>query len=184
MPDDITVPAVTEDRFEKVLAEILLEEEAGTPLDLSGVMRTHPDLEAPLREFFRNRDGFDRLAPNLGPTAPAPTTRPAAPPELAAGSRYVGYEILGELGRGGMGIVYHARQLSPEREVALKVIRTDRLAELTPAEVRMWMERFRREAQLVASLEQHPNLVTLYEIGEHEGRPFFTMQLVDRKSVV
>jgi WD40 repeat protein/tetratricopeptide (TPR) repeat protein len=83
-----------------------------------------------------------------------------------------------------MGIVYHARQLNPEREVALKVIRTDRLADLSEPEQRQWLERFRREARVIASLEQHPNLVTLYEVGELDSRPFFTMQLVRGGSLV
>jgi tetratricopeptide (TPR) repeat protein len=173
VPEIITVPAVTEDRFEKVLAEIILDEEAGRGIDLSHIVRTYPDLEAALREFFRNRDRFARLAPAFAPPA-----LPKPAPDLAAGTRFAGYEIIQELGRGGMGIVYHARQLSPEREVALKVIRTDRLAELPEDQQRQWLERFRREAQLVASLGQHQNLVTLYEVGEHDGRPFFTMQLV------
>jgi serine/threonine-protein kinase len=176
MPDDNTASTVADDRFEQVLAGLLLAEERGEPLELTRVLRTAPDLEAPLLDFFRARDGFDRLAQCLAPAKP--TNVPPAQPNLVCGSQFAGYEILDELGRGGMGIVYHARQLSPEREVALKVIRTDRLAELTANEARQWVERFRREAQLVASLEQHPNLVTLYEVGEHDGRPFFTMQLV------
>ena len=177
MPGDADRSTSADPRFEQVLAEILLAEEAGQPLDLSHAARKHPDLEGPLRAFFRDRDGFDRLAPHLAPTAARPAA-PPAPPDLPAGGQFAGYEILRELGRGGMGVVYLARQLSPEREVALKVIRTDRLADLTPAEAGLWMERFRREAQLVASLEQYPNLVTLYEVGEQDGRPFFTMQLV------
>jgi eukaryotic-like serine/threonine-protein kinase len=176
MPDDATASTVPHDRFESALAELLQAEERGEPLDLVQVLRTCPDLGTPLREFFRDRDGFDRLAPQLGSMATRSVTMP--PPGLLPGSRFGGYEIVGELGRGGMGIVYHARQLAPQREVALKVIRTDRLGDLPPGEARQWVERFQREAQVVASLEQHPNLVTLYEVGEHDGRPFFTMQLV------
>jgi WD40 repeat protein/tetratricopeptide (TPR) repeat protein/tRNA A-37 threonylcarbamoyl transferase component Bud32 len=174
MHDNSNSSTAPDSRFESVLARILLEEEAGQPVDLSRVVRKFPDLEARLREFFRDRDGFDRLAPNLAPTA----SRNPAPADLTPGSHFSGYEIVRELGRGGMGVVYLARQLSPEREVALKVIRTDRLADLPPIEARLWVERFHREAQLVASLAQHPNLVTLYEVGEQDGRPFFTMQLV------
>jgi WD40 repeat protein len=176
MPDETLASTSLEDRFEQVLADLLQAEERGERPDLSQAIRGAPELEAPLREFFRDRDAFDRRAPQLAPAAGPPAR--AMLPELPPGSRFAGYEILKELGRGGMGIVYHARQLSPEREVALKVIRTDRIAELLEDEQQQWLERFRREARLVASLEQHPNLVTLYEVGEHEGRPFFTMQLV------
>ena len=104
------------------------------------------------------------------------SARPAAP--FQPGVYFGGYEILEELGRGGMGVVYKARQLTPERLVALKVIRTDRLEGLSEQERRQWIERFQRKAQLVAGLEQHPNIVTLYEVGDHEGQPYFTMQLV------
>jgi serine/threonine-protein kinase len=94
-----------------------------------------------------------------------------------------GYEVLAELGRGGMGVVYKARQLEPERLVALKVIRTDRLEELPDAERRAWLERFRREAQMVAALDQPAQIVTLYEVGEDQGRPFFTMRLIEGGSL-
>src|SRR5262249_52005021 len=89
-----------------------------------------------------------------------------------------GYEVLGELGKGGMGVVYRARQLGADREVALKVIRPDRPADLPPEERRPWVERFHREAQLVASLDQYPHIVGLYAVGEHQGQPYFTMPLV------
>jgi WD40 repeat protein/tRNA A-37 threonylcarbamoyl transferase component Bud32 len=182
MPHDFTLSTAPDERFERVLAELIQQEEEGKRPNLVPVVQAAPDLETPLREFFRNRDGFDRLADCLAP--PHPRYTPIMPkPDLPPGSRFAGYVIIKELGRGGMGIVYQARQLSPEREVALKVIRTDRLAELPAGEQRLWLERFRHEAQVVASLEQHPNLVTLYEVGECEGRPFFTMQLVRGSSL-
>src|SRR5262249_25183284 len=109
-----------------------------------------------------------------GETAAFPTA-PGLPPPPAPGSRFAGYEILAELGKGGMGLVYRAYQLAPGREVALKVIRPDRLEGLAPEERRQWLERFRSEAQLVAALDQHPNIVALYEVGEHEGQPYFIM---------
>src|SRR5580704_8443439 len=138
MPDNVTESTAPHDRFESALAELLQAEERGEPLDLGPVLRESPDLEMPLREFFRARDGFDRLAGQLAPMA-ARSVTVTPPSELLPGSRFGGYEIVGELGRGGMGIVYHARQLVPAREVALKVIRTDRLAELSPDEARQWV---------------------------------------------
>jgi WD40 repeat protein/tetratricopeptide (TPR) repeat protein/tRNA A-37 threonylcarbamoyl transferase component Bud32 len=193
MPSDTPETSPLEERFEEVLTQILQAEEQGQTPDLQPFLERYPDLETPLRSFFRNREGFARLAPLVAPTPLAggagtastadtvtsPNPPPARPaPVLTAGSRFGGYEILEELGRGGMGIVYRARQLVPQREVALKVIRTDRLAELPEEERRQWIERFHREAQLVATLDQQAHIVTLYEVGEHEGQPYFTMRLL------
>jgi hypothetical protein len=82
-----------------------------------------------------------------------------------------GYEILEELGRGGMGVVYKARQLGLERLVALKMIRPPN----TPLPEQL--ARFRAEGRAVAQLE-HPGIVQIYEIGEYQGQPFFSLQYV------
>ncbi|MCI0464808.1 MAG: serine/threonine protein kinase, partial [Gemmataceae bacterium] len=91
-------------------------------------------------------------------------------------SAFPGYDILGQLGRGGMGVVYKARQQSLDRVVALKTLRADVGA--GPDE----LSRFRREAEAVARL-QHPNVVQIYEIGAHDGQPFFALEFVDGGSL-
>lgn len=87
-----------------------------------------------------------------------------------------GYEILAELGRGGMGVVYKARQLATNRPVALKLIRDGALA--SPEE----RARFRIEAE-AASRMQHSNIVAIYDHGEHQGRAYFAMELVEGGSL-
>jgi hypothetical protein len=106
-----------------------------------------------------------------GDLTPAPGEAPRTPP-LAGEARRVGdYELLGELGRGGMGVVYKARHLRLNRLVALKLILAGGHAGSRE------LARFRGEAEAVAALQQ-PNVVQIYEVGEHDGCPFFSLELV------
>jgi serine/threonine-protein kinase len=83
-----------------------------------------------------------------------------------------GYKILGELGRGGMGVVYKARQRGLNRIVALKMVLAGAHADA------QHLARFQIEAEAVARL-QHPNIVQIYEVGEQDGLPFFSLEFVD-----
>lgn len=101
---------------------------------------------------------------------------PDTPPAQSDWPKVPGYEILAELGRGAMGVVYKAWQVGLKRFVALKMIRAGALAD------RDQKERFRREAEAVAALN-HANIVQIYEIGEHGGSPYFSMEYVDGGSL-
>jgi serine/threonine protein kinase len=105
--------------------------------------------------------------------SPATGGWPPRPGEAVADYPAVpGFEILEELGRGGMGVVYKARQLDPPRLVALKMIRDGALA--GPQQ----RARFRIEAEAAARV-RHANVVQIFEVAEHSGRPYFVMELVE-----
>ena len=181
-----------EQQLNQIIADYLEAQEAGQPADRSALLKQYPGLAAELALFFANQDHVAQLTAPLrdanrpsfsrgSDTAvvPFPGSRPEDLERLDHQSssepcvRYFGdYELIEVLSQGGMGVVYRARQVSLNRELALKMVRAGRFA--TPGD----LQRFRLEAEAAAHLD-HPHIVPIYEIGEHEGHHYFSMKLVD-----
>lgn len=153
--------------------------ERGQAVSVEQLCRDCPELASELERQIKALTAVDGvLATELDSSQQATqhddTPHKAAPWSFRSEGRSVilpGYEILGELGQGGMGIVYKAQQTKLHRTVALKMIRGD-LAQ------RDDFVRFESEARAMA-LMQHPNIVQIYEVGEHDGRHYLALEYVD-----
>jgi formylglycine-generating enzyme required for sulfatase activity/tRNA A-37 threonylcarbamoyl transferase component Bud32 len=160
-----------EPRVQELLTELL--DRQATPEEVCGAC---PELLPVVRERWRQicrvRAELDALLP-IWPDGSLPKTTPPEEPPLP---QVPGYEVESVLGRGGMGVVYKARHLRLNRPVALKMALADAYA--GPNE----RERFRREAEAVAAL-RHPYVVQVYDVGDADGRPYFTMELMEGGSL-
>jgi tRNA A-37 threonylcarbamoyl transferase component Bud32/tetratricopeptide (TPR) repeat protein len=175
MASEPTAASDQERQLDEVIASYLEAEESGQALDPETLLSRHPELAAGLRQFFANREQLDRLAAPLRSLVQSPGAEEVSPPgDLAVD--FGGYTLLTVLAQGGMGVVFKARQKSPNRLVALKSIRADRLA--SDSDVR----RFRNEAETVANLD-HPHIVPIYEVGEANGQLYFSMKLMEGGSL-
>jgi serine/threonine protein kinase len=148
-------------------------ETGGVPPDLETLVAEHPDLADELRSYVDSLNLLHQMTAGL---KPLPTrAAPSASGELPT-KRLGDYDILREIGRGGMGIVYEARQLSLNRQVALKVLPFAAMLD------EKQIARFRNEAQAAAQLH-HPNIVPVHAVGQERGVHFFAMQYVPGQSL-
>ena len=172
-------PTMSHDPLDAVIAAYMLAVEAGEVPNRQELLDRQPEHADALRAFFADLDRMDRvdsplrLAGGLEATGAAEANGPAAPPTV----RYFGdYELLEEVARGGMGMVYKARQVSLNRLVALKMILAGSFASSRE------IQRFRAEAEAAANLD-HPHIVPIHEVGEHEGQQYYSMKFVEGTSL-
>jgi tetratricopeptide (TPR) repeat protein len=163
-------PISLEDRFEQVLAEFLQAEERGEHPNPSELLRANPELETSLREYFRDRDRFDRM-----PLTPRPRGVPPQPEPAV--SHFGSYAALEPLGQGGRGIVYRVSDPELNRPLAVKVLRPELRDEAGA------VRRFLEEAQVMGQL-QHPGIVPVHAAGcLPDGRPYFVMKLIQGRTL-
>jgi serine/threonine-protein kinase len=163
-------------RLAALLEEILAEAKSGAHVDIEQWAEQEPDYADDLRQLW----GVAAIAEDFGRSHPqnsdvvedaAAINAQSERAFLRAKSTFADYELFEELGRGGMGVVYRARQQNLDRIVALKIVLGGSAA------TRADLARFRGEAETAARLN-HPNIVPVYDVGEHDGLPYFTMRYI------
>lgn len=175
------------DPLEQQLAEIVALQldkmQRGETLDLQTLVAEHPSLADQLREVWpallladvAGHCASSSEQPWLQADGSGGSTRPLTwgsnPAIKLLAERMGDYEVLEQIGRGGMGVVYRARQISLDRQVAIKMIQRERISS------ELERQRFFAEAQATARLD-HPGIVPVYEVGDFDGTPFFSMQLI------
>jgi tetratricopeptide (TPR) repeat protein len=198
------VGLIREERLFEILAAYFAAVEAGNNPDRTKWLAQYPEWAEDIARFMDDQDRLLRLTEPLRPIAEAssdsadgsaqqhgeltvgqvsqrsPATEPqngSADYALGSKVRYIGdYELLGEIARGGMGVVFRARQRSLNRPVALKMLLAGTLMSGEDE------QRFRQEAEAAANLD-HPNIVPIFEVGRHDGHRYFSMKLIEGVSL-
>jgi WD40 repeat protein/serine/threonine protein kinase len=174
--------------FQSLLVKCLESLQRGENLDVDALAREFPKYASELAQFLDDGEKLKKITSGFSELEASPThfnndkstTRVNSESgDFSVGDtlRYIGdYEILEGIARGGMGVVFKARQKNLKRVVALKMILAGRVANHEE------VERFRREAHAAGRLK-HPNIVPVHEIGEHEGRHYLTMDFIEGVSL-
>ncbi len=171
--DDTAEHSADEDRILDIVKEYQAEWEKNGQPSRVGFLNRHPDLADALIDYLDGVDMLQRNAKALSSVDSIPTPFDSS---LKPGDRLGEFELIREVGRGGMGIVYEAQQTSLNRRVAIKVLPEAFALDRTR------LQRFTVEAQAAAAVV-HPNIVPIYSIGEDRGVPFYVMRLVDGASL-
>lgn len=188
MSDSYNSKFLDDPEFQSLLVGCLESLQRGETIDRQALAKDFPEYAAEIGKFLKDRQLLEQVASGFGDVEPSRVTISAYEQTIDSRSgkeafavgdaiRYIGeYEVLEEIARGGMGIVFKARQQKLNRIVALKMILAGRLADKAD------VERFHREARAAGRLK-HVNIVPVHEIGEHEGRQYFTMDFVEGQSL-
>jgi eukaryotic-like serine/threonine-protein kinase len=158
-----------DERLAEIIARLTDQQRRGLRADVDAAARANPELADELRTLWATAQFA--AAFTSSPTLPAPPQTTSGNSTADLPNLHGDYEILEELGRGGMGVVYKARQRSLGRMVAIKMMRDARLSSEADR------ARFHAEAAAAAKLK-HPNIVTVHEVGEHDGQPYIVMEYV------
>lgn len=168
-------PISHDDRLNAVLLTYLEECESGAEPDRAKILAAHPDLRDDLAEFFAGRDELVRLtAPTREPSPPSGSHDSDLP--LSGLGQLGDFRIVREIGRGGMGVVYEAIQISLRRRVALKIL------PFAAAVDARRLQRFQNEAAAAAHL-RHENIVPVHAVGSERGVHYYAMQFVEGQSL-
>jgi serine/threonine protein kinase/Flp pilus assembly protein TadD len=159
-----------QDRLARILDDYLVAAEKGMPITPEELLLRHPDDAKYLRHYLSGLQLFHAAAAQLKP--PPPTRVGRLEPAQVVGD----FRLLREIGRGGMGVVYEALQVSLERRVALKVL------PFTAGHDEKQIHRFRNEALAAAHVE-HAHIVPVYAVGEDNGVHYYAMQLIEGQSL-
>lgn len=159
-----------DEQLAELLTDLADRAQAGESIDIELICAQYPRIASELRQLWSAVIAAAAVGSSQSRTTGEESDVRLLGPELPF--RCGDYELIQEIGRGGMGVVYRGRQLSLGREVAVKMILRGQLA--SPAE----HERFRAEAEATARLD-HAGIVPVYEVGELNGQPYFSMKLVN-----
>jgi serine/threonine protein kinase len=158
----------------RILEEYLGRLEGGAPPHPEELLARHPEFAEVLRAYLDKLDLLHQAAVSLRHSVPSPeATAASSVPELG---QLGDFRLLREVGRGGMGVVYEAEQLSLGRRVALKVL------PFAAALDAKQLQRFKNEAQAAAGLH-HTNIVPVYAVGCERGVHFYAMQFIDGRTL-
>ena len=164
-----------QERLADILDSYLVSLEQGVPLDLERIKTENPELAGPLREYLEGLAILQNEGAELQIDRSTPSFRPDES-TVPVAKQLGDFELIREVGRGGMGVVYEARQTSLDRLVALKVLPFAAMLD------EKQIARFENEARAAAQLH-HPNIVPIHGVGSDRGVHFYAMQLINGQSL-